>query len=66
MAKALPLILVGLAIAYGGVAELMIWLRNRSRLRRETAVIVDLHTPIAVKPGHRGRSPAFRFTTEEG
>jgi hypothetical protein len=34
MAKALPLILVGLAIAYGGVAELMIWLRSRSRRRR--------------------------------
>ena len=66
MAKALPLILVGLVIAYGGVAELMIWLRSRSRLRRVTAVIVGLHESIAVNPGGRGWSPVFRFTTAEG
>jgi hypothetical protein len=66
MTKALPIILVGLAIAYGGVKELVDWLRRGSRLRRVTAVIVDLYEPIAVKPGHRGRSPVFRFTTDEG
>jgi hypothetical protein len=66
MAKALLLILVGLVIAYGGVAELMIWLRSRSRLRRMTAVIVGLPESIAVHPGGRGWSPVFRFTTEAG
>jgi hypothetical protein len=66
MAQALPLILVGLVIAYGGVAELMIWLRSRSRLRRVTTVIVGLHESIAVNPGGRGWSPVFRFTTAEG
>jgi Protein of unknown function (DUF3592) len=66
MLKALPVVLVGLAIAYGGVAELMNWLRSRHRLRRVTAVIVDLHDPIAVNPGSRGRSPVFRLTTDDG
>lgn len=66
MLEALPVILVGLAIAYGGVAELMIWLRSRDRLRRVTAVIVDLRTPTAVGPGHLGRSPVFRLSTEDG
>jgi hypothetical protein len=66
MLKALPVVLVGIAIAYGGVAELMIWLRSRHRLRRVTAMIVDLHTPAAVGPGHLGRSPVFRFMTDDG
>jgi hypothetical protein len=65
-AAARPLILAGLGIAYGGVAKLLIRRRSRARLRHVTAEIVDLHEPIAVHPGHRGRSPVFRFTTEEG
>jgi hypothetical protein len=66
MLEALPVVLVGLVIAYGGMAELMIWLRSRDRLRRVTAVIVDLHTPTAAGPGHLGRSPVFRLSTEDG
>ena len=66
MLKALPVVLIGLAIAYGGVAELMTWLRSRHRLRRVTAVIVDLHHPTAAGPGNLARSPVFRFTTDDG
>lgn len=66
MAKALPLILVGLLIAFGGAKELVDWLRHRSRVRRATAVIVGLHNPAMVNPGHRGRAAVFRFTTEDG
>ena len=66
MAGGLILIAVGLTIVYGGMAELVDWLRSRHRRRRVSAVIVGLHEPVAVNPGSRGRSPVFRFTTEEG
>lgn len=66
MAKALPLILVGLLIAFGGAKELVDWLRRRSRVRRVTAVVVGLHNPAMVNPGQRGRAAVFRFTTEDG
>ena len=66
MARGLVLIAVGLAVVYGGMAELAGWWRSRHRRRRVTAVIVGLHEPGAVNPGSRARSPLFRFTTEEG
>jgi Protein of unknown function (DUF3592) len=62
----LVVIACGLAFAYGGLAELVGWLRRRARLRRTTAVIVGLHEPIWGNPGSRGRSPVFRFTTQDG
>jgi hypothetical protein len=66
MAKALPLIVVGLVIAYGGVAELVDWFRSRARLRRVTAEIVGLHEPVATSPSNKARSAVFRFTTDDG
>jgi Protein of unknown function (DUF3592) len=66
MAGGLVLIAVGLAIVYACVAEVTGWLRSRHRRRRVIAVIVGLHEPAAVNPGSWGRSPVFRFTTEEG
>jgi hypothetical protein len=66
VAGGLVLIAVGLAVVYGGMAELAGWWRSRHRRRRVTAVIVGLHEPAAVNPGSRARSPVFRFTTEEG
>jgi uncharacterized protein DUF3592 len=66
VAGGLVLIAIGLAIVYGGMAELVGWWRSRHRRRRVTAVIIGLHEPVAVNPGSRGRSPVFRFTTEGG
>jgi len=66
MVGALVVVAVGLTIVYGGAAELVGWLRSRSRLRRTTAVIIGLHEPTALGPGSRGRAAIFRFTTEQG
>jgi uncharacterized protein DUF3592 len=67
MAKALPLILVGLVIVYAGMAELLGWFRARRRLRRVTGVVVGHTDPgTALDPGTAGRAAIVEFTTEDG
>lgn len=66
MVKAGVPLLVGLVVAYGGVVELIGWLRGRSRRRRTLAVVVGAVEPGATAPGTRARSPVFRFQTDDG
>jgi Protein of unknown function (DUF3592) len=66
MAKALPLILVGLAIVYGGGVELVSWFRSRARLRTVTGVVVRHARPGPVGPANLSRSAIVQFTAEDG
>lgn len=62
----LVVVTIGLALAYGGVAELVGWVRSYRRRVRVTAEIVGRHEPGWLNPSYRGRSPVFRFTTQDG
>lgn len=60
------MVVLGLVAVYGGLVELVGWVRSRRRRIRVTAVIVGGHEPAWMNPGHRGRSAVFRFTTADG
>jgi len=55
----------GILLVYGGMAELIPWLRARHRIRRATGVFVDRANALAM-PGRAQRSGIFQFTTEDG
>lgn len=66
LAQALIVIGVGLALVYGGLVELLGWLRGRTRLQRTTGVVVGLVSPPAAGPNDRSRSARIRFTATDG
>lgn len=64
--KACAVIGVGLALVYGGAAEMLGWLRGRARLRRVTGVVVGHVSPGAAGPANPSRSARIQFTADDG